>query len=56
MITASVSTIIGSEDPNLQQATVILFSTISEYQDKNLSRELFTNGFQHLFSLLNSRN
>lgn len=54
LITTSVSTIITSEDPHVQQATVILFSTISEYHDKTYTRELFVSGFQHLFQLLNS--
>lgn len=44
-ITSSVSIIISSEDPNHQQATVILFSTICEYPDRALITELFGNGF-----------
>ena len=56
VITDSVAKIIGSDDPNHQQATVLLFSTISEYQNRNFVVELFTNGFDHLFTLLTCPN
>lgn len=53
-IIQSVQTIINSDDPYHQQATVILFSTICESPDRETTINLFANGFQHLFGLLNS--
>ena len=55
MIIASVATVLNSDNPNHQQATVILFSTICEYPDRNYTHEMFQTGFQHFFALLNSQ-
>lgn len=34
----------------------MLFSTICDYQDKDFIIDIFKNGFDHLFALLNNQN
>lgn len=41
----SVASIINVEDPYTQQASVPLFSTISDYSDREYVLKLFENGF-----------
>ena len=55
-ITSSVSSILQSSDPYHQQASVSLFSTICEYPDRQYVEDVFRNGFDHLFNLLQSQN
>lgn len=51
-----MAAIIISEDPYHQQASVPLFSTISDYSDRDYVMGIFRNGFDHLFGLLQNQN
>lgn len=55
-VTRSVSNILQSSEPYQQQASVILFSTICEFPDVPYIQEVFRNGFDHLFGLLQCQN
>jgi hypothetical protein len=54
-IARSSSAILQSSDQYQQQATVLLFSTICEYSHKEYVQNMFRNGFDHLFGLLQSQ-
>ena len=55
-ITGAVAKIINSEVTYHHQATVFLFSTISEYSDKKLIVNIFADCFDDFFALLKGQN
>lgn len=51
-VAEGVSRVIASGNPGERQATVLLFSCLCEFEDKEYIEGLFCNGFQHLYQLI----
>ena len=52
-ITDGVSRVISSPKAGERQASVLLFSCLSHFADRDYIRNCFKNGFVHLYKLIN---